>query len=88
MRRRREQGDDKVTDDKLTLTTLSQPQETMTGIMGLGEKRTHETLSELQRGSPGGSRAGKPQSRVMESIVVVGGRCQWARGVKIRNNSL
>lgn len=28
----------------LTLTTLSQPQETMTGFMTLGLKRTHETL--------------------------------------------
>ena len=28
----------------LTLTTLSQPHETITGMMGLGEKRTHETL--------------------------------------------
>lgn len=27
-----------------TLTTLSQPAETMTGLRGLGEKRTHETL--------------------------------------------
>jgi hypothetical protein len=32
----------------LTLTTLSQPAETITGITGLGEKRTHETLTECQ----------------------------------------
>jgi hypothetical protein len=34
----------------LTLTTLSQPAETMTGMTGLGENRTHETLmkNELQ----------------------------------------
>ncbi len=30
--------------ESLTLTTLSHPQETMTGMTGLGEKRTHETL--------------------------------------------
>ncbi len=30
----------------LTLTTLSQPAETITGMTGLGEKRTHETHSE------------------------------------------
>lgn len=29
---------------RLTLTTLSQPAETMTGMTGLGENRTHETL--------------------------------------------
>lgn len=31
---------------KLTLTSLSQPAETITGFWGLGEKRTHETHSE------------------------------------------
>jgi hypothetical protein len=31
---------------RLTLTTLSQPAETMTGMTGLGENRTHETHSE------------------------------------------
>jgi len=31
--------------ERLTLTTLSHPAETMTGFKGLGEKRTHETHS-------------------------------------------
>jgi hypothetical protein len=31
--------------DVRTLTSLSQPAETMTGFWGLGEKRTHETHS-------------------------------------------
>lgn len=31
--------------ERRTLTTLSQPAETMTGFIGLGEKRTHETHS-------------------------------------------
>ena len=30
---------------KRTLTSLSQPEETMTGFWGLGENRTHETHS-------------------------------------------
>ena len=30
----------------LTLTTLSQPAETMTGLSGFGENRTQETHSE------------------------------------------
>ena len=34
----------KMEQTKLTLTTLSQPQETMTGFRTLGEKRTQETL--------------------------------------------
>ena len=38
----RRDGEDQTT--KLTLTTLSQPAETMTGLAGLGENRTHETL--------------------------------------------
>ena len=33
-----------VKTERLTFTTLSHPQETMTGMTGLGEKRTQETL--------------------------------------------
>jgi hypothetical protein len=33
----------------LTLTTLSHPAETMTGLAGLGENRTHETLNKREK---------------------------------------